>query len=104
MASDRAIGAFTDDGPWAVVPEEMPWRIGIEGLRRRAAARVPAMIRPRRLPPLRGATVALRLTAAVVPWAVRNRRRTGDPVAKAELPGVLRPAFESLGTTFIKLG
>jgi ubiquinone biosynthesis protein len=104
LASDRAIGAFTDDGPWAVVPEEMPWRIGIEGLRRRAAARVPAMIRPRRLPPLRGATVALRLTAAVVPWAVRNRRRTGDPVAKAELPGVLRPAFESLGTTFIKLG
>jgi ubiquinone biosynthesis protein len=82
----------------------MPWRIGIEGLRRRAAAQVPGMIRPRRFPPARGATVALKLSTTILPWVLRNRRRRADPAVKAELPTVLRPAFESLGTTFIKLG
>ena len=103
-ASDHHIGAFTDDGPWVVDPEEMPWRVGIDGLRERAAAHVPGMIRPRRVPPRRGAAVALRLAATTVPWLVRNRRRKDDPAAQAELAAVLRPAFESLGTTFIKLG
>ncbi|MDO8363037.1 MAG: AarF/UbiB family protein [Actinomycetota bacterium] len=102
--SDLSVGAFSDDGPWVVVPGEMAWRRGIDELRERAAAQVPEMIRPRRLPPLRGAAVALKLSAAMGPWLVRNRRRKDDPAAQAELAAKLRPAFESLGTTFIKLG
>jgi ubiquinone biosynthesis protein len=102
--SDHDIGAFTDDGPWVVDPDDMPWRAGIDALRERAARRVPEMIRPRRLPPGRGATVALKLAVTTVPWVVRNRKRMGDPAAQADLAALLRPAFESLGATFIKLG
>jgi ubiquinone biosynthesis protein len=102
--ADRDVGAFTADGPWEVVPGEMPWRAGIDDLRHRAAARVPGMIRSRRLPPARGAVVAARLLRAVVPWAVRGRGRRDDPAVRSQLPAALRPAFESLGPTFIKLG
>jgi ubiquinone biosynthesis protein len=48
--------------------------------------------------------VALKLASATTPWMVRNRKRRNDPQAQAELAGLLRPAFEELGTTFIKLG
>jgi ubiquinone biosynthesis protein len=102
--SDRHLGSFSDDGPWIVDPDRMPWRAGSTTLRAAAAARVPALIRSRRLPPPRGAAVALRLAAATGPWLVRNRRRLAEPAAQAELAALLRPAFESLGTTFIKLG
>jgi ubiquinone biosynthesis protein len=102
--SDRHVGSFSDDGPWVVIPEELRWRTGIDALRAQAQARVPGMVRRRRLPPGRGATVALRLAVTTVPWLVRNRRRKDDPLAQAELAALLRPAFESLGATFIKLG
>jgi ubiquinone biosynthesis protein len=48
--------------------------------------------------------VALKLARAVGPWLLKNRKHTADPAAQAELAALLRPAFESLGTTFIKLG
>jgi ubiquinone biosynthesis protein len=104
MASDHNVGAFTDDGPWIVDPDEMVWRKGIDALRSRAAERVPEMVRTRRLPPMRGAVVALKLVATALPWVARNRKHMADPTAQAELAARLRPAFESLGTTFIKLG
>src|SRR4051812_42539728 len=94
---DLALGAFTDDGPWDVEPESMTWRKDVDRLRTRAAAQVPEMIKPRKLPPRRGATIALKLAAATGPWLVKNRKRLDDPAAQAELASLLRPVFESLG-------
>jgi ubiquinone biosynthesis protein len=102
--SDHHIGAFGDDGPWVVVPDEMAWRRGIDSLRARANAQVPEMIRRKRLPPARSIKVAAKLVRTGVPWAMKHRRDKEAPAAQVELAQRLRPAFESLGTTFIKLG
>lgn len=103
-ASDEHVGAFTPTGPWIVVPEQMAWRRGIDDLRASAQARVPDLIRPRRLPPAHGLKVAARLARAVAPPVLRYRKRLRQPEAQQALAGNLRVAFESLGTTFIKLG
>lgn len=104
VPADATVGAFTSDPPWIVDPDRMPWRAGVDALRQTAAAQVPDLIRRRRVPPARGARVAVRLAASVVPWALRHRRAMSTPAAREDLAGRLRPAFESLGTTFIKLG
>jgi ubiquinone biosynthesis protein len=102
--SDLHIGAFTEDGPWDVDPSSMPWRKDLDALRDTASARVPDLVRRRRVPPARGAGVALRLAASVGPWAVRHRKGGADAQELAGFAARLRPAFERLGTTFIKLG
>jgi ubiquinone biosynthesis protein len=102
--TDHHVGAFTDDGPWIVDPDLMTWRHGVDKLREEARARVPEMIRSRRLPPLRAAAVGLTLVRATTPWLVTHRKQRDDPTALAKLAARLRPAFEHLGTTFIKLG
>jgi ubiquinone biosynthesis protein len=82
----------------------MPWRAGSDALRARTQDAVPELVRPRRIPPARGAKVALKLARNTTPWALRHRRRWNEPTAQAELAAVLRRTFESLGPTFIKLG
>jgi ubiquinone biosynthesis protein len=104
MPDDYAVGSFTDDAPWVVDPDAATWRVGIDGLRQGAALQVPALVRARRIPPLRSVTVVARLAWAAVPWIARNRRKMSDPNAQAELAGQLRVTFERLGCTFIKLG
>jgi len=114
---DLAIGAFTPHGPWVVDPGSMPWRTGhrpaddpgapadgpdVDTLRIRAAGRAVELIRPRRWPP--GAhvvTVGAHLGAALLGWARTGR---GTPSSRADLSRRLRPAFERLGPTYIKLG
>lgn len=102
--SDLHIGAFADEGPWDVDPASMAWRKDVDALRDAASARVPDLVRGRRMPPVRSARVALRLAASVAPWALRRRRGAAAKQELAGLAGRLRPAFERLGTTFIKLG
>jgi ubiquinone biosynthesis protein len=97
-------GAFTADGPWVVDPPSMPWRDGIAGRRAAAQAQVPVLVRRRRLPPARAAGVLVRLLVATLPWAVRHRRDKDTTEARAELAARIRPVFERLGTTYIKLG
>src|SRR3954463_4865897 len=92
---DLALGAFTDNGPWDVDPDAMAWRTDVDRLRAQAAAQVPEMIKPRKLPPRRGATIALKLVASAGPWVVRNRKRLDNPAAQTELASMLRPVFES---------
>ena len=101
---DLAIGAFTANGPWVVHPDAMAWRAGIDPLRARTQDRVPGLIRHRRYPPARGALVSWTLVRAVLPLALRYRKRIGTPQAQAELAARVRRAFEQLGPTFIKLG
>jgi ubiquinone biosynthesis protein len=115
---DLAIGAFTPHGPWTVDPEQMTWRFGgsrpgvadgdsldtldIDELRKRAADLARQLVRPRRFPPgLRVIDVGLRLGIALVGWGIRDR---GTPTSRSGLSRRLRPAFERLGPTYIKLG
>ena len=96
-------GAFTADGPWVLEPP-LPWQRGIEQVRADAAAQVPALIRRRRLPPTRVLTLLVRLLLPTLAWAIRHRSGTKSALAQDDLPPRLRPAFEKLGCTFIKLG
>jgi ubiquinone biosynthesis protein len=104
VPDDYAVGSFTNDAPWVVDPDSATWRVGIDRLRQSAASQVPALVRPRRIPPLRSVTVVARLAWATIPWIARHRRELSDPEAQAELAGLLRLTFERLGCTFIKLG
>jgi ubiquinone biosynthesis protein len=105
---DLAIGAFTPDGPWTVDPAAMPWRFGqggsgdIDQLRSEAAALARRLVQPHRLPPgARVVTVGWRLGSALLGWGLRDR---GTPASRSGLSRRLRPAFERLGPTYIKLG
>jgi ubiquinone biosynthesis protein len=106
--ADLAIGAFTPHGPWTVEPERMAWRFAtasngdIDSLRRQAADLARVLIKPRRYPTGgRVLTVGLRLGTALLGWGLTDR---GTPTSKSGLSRRLRPAFERLGPTYIKLG
>jgi ubiquinone biosynthesis protein len=106
--ADLAIGAFTPHGPWTIDPDAMAWRFGslsspdVDELRRQAAALAHRLVRPQHLPSVgRLSTVGLRLGWALLGWGLRDR---GTPSSRAGLSRRLRPAFERLGPTYIKLG
>jgi ubiquinone biosynthesis protein len=105
---DLAIGAFTPHGPWTVDPDAMPWRRAtadrgdIDELRRDAAHLARDLVRPQQVPSLaRVAVVGRWLGGALLGWARTDR---GTPTSRAGLSRRLRPAFERLGPTYIKLG
>ncbi len=106
--SDLAIGAFTPHGPWTVDPATMIWRFpsatspGVDALRNEAARLAAQLVRPQQLPSVaRVATVGYRLGSALLGWGLRDR---GTPSSRSGLSRRLRPAFERLGPTYIKLG
>jgi ubiquinone biosynthesis protein len=106
--ADLAIGAFTPHAPWIVEPEAMPWRFARAGdpdiatLRSRAAELAQVLVHPDHLPSLRRVlTVTYRLGSALLLWGSNER---GTPESRAGLSRRLRPAFEHLGPTYIKLG
>ncbi len=102
--ADLSLGAFTEDPPWLVVPEEMRWRRGIDALRSRTRHDVPRMVRRRRLPPgARVVTVGGSLGWALGNWYLREKRLT-QTESRAGVSLRLRKAFEKLGPTYIKLG
>ncbi len=105
---DLAIGAFTPHGPWTVDPAAMPWRFpaetggDIDVLRQRAAHLARELVTPPRLPSVaRVAAVGVRLGLALLGWGLHDR---GTPTSRSGLSRRLRPAFERLGPTYIKLG
>jgi ubiquinone biosynthesis protein len=106
---DLSIGAFSNNPPWQVEPDHLVWRDGIDELRRRTSAEVPALLRRRRLPPgRRVVTVGTILGAALAGWYAVDRRRArreSQPgISRSGLSRRLRKAFERLGPTYIKLG
>jgi len=102
--ADLAIGAFSDEAPWIVEPDAMPWRGSVDEIRWLIRRDLPELIRPRRVPRGRRAvTVVRRLGTAVALWAWRSRGR-GREVSRADLSRRLRIAAEHLGPTYIKLG
>ncbi|HWD51926.1 MAG TPA: AarF/UbiB family protein [Acidimicrobiales bacterium] len=103
---DLAIGAFTPHGPWTVEPATMSWRYSdtgdIDVIRANSAKEARQLLEPHRLPPgLRVLTVAYRLGRALIGWSSHDR---GTEHSRAGLSRRLRPAFERLGPTYIKLG
>jgi ubiquinone biosynthesis protein len=101
---DLTIGAFSDDPPWLVDPEAMPWREAVDGVRWITRAQLPELIRPRRLPRGRRVfTVVRHLGTALGPWYLFDRRK-GREASRAGLSRRLRVAAEHLGPTYIKLG
>jgi ubiquinone biosynthesis protein len=103
---DLTIGAFTPHGPWTVEPETMTWRHSeagdIDAIRSASANEARQLLKPHRLPPgLRVVAVGARLGRALIGWSVHDR---GTDNSRAGLSRRLRPAFERLGPTYIKLG
>ena len=106
--ADLAIGVFTPHAPWLVDPETMGWRLGANGepdvdtLRRQAADLARELVHPTHLPSIRRLlTVAYRLGRPLLAWGANEQ---GTPGSRAGLSRRLRPAFEHLGPTYIKLG
>ncbi|MGH9169634.1 MAG: ABC1 kinase family protein [Acidimicrobiales bacterium] len=102
--ADTALYSFSDDGPWVVDPDDLPWRHGIEAIRERTRASVPLLVRRRKLPPSRRiALVTGILGSAVGIWALLDKRKGGAD-SRRGLSRRLRVGFQWLGPTYIKLG
>lgn len=102
--ADLGLGSFSDDPPWLVDPEAMPWRRAVPGLRARVAADLPRLTTPGRLPPgLRVVRTVAQIGTALGRWAVGARRKGGS-TSQADISRRLRRAAEQLGPTYIKLG
>ncbi len=101
--ADLALGTFSEHPPWIVDPAALRWNVGLDRVRARTRAEVPALVRPRRVPPLRRlAATARNLGVPVAVWACTDRRR-GREASRAGLSRQFRIASERLGPTYIKL-
>jgi len=102
--ADLVHGTFSDEPPWLVDPDTLAWLTDVDTIRTATSRRLPSLITPPRLPPLRRAiTVARHLGWALIAWFVRGRRKGGSQ-STADLSRRMRKAAEILGPTYIKLG
>ena len=89
--------SFTEQAPWVVDQDAMPWRRAVPGLRRQVAADLPRLVRPGKVPPgMRVVRTTALLGRAVGVWAVGARRKGGGE-SIADLSRRLRLAAERLG-------
>lgn len=101
---DLVVGSFTDEAPWLVDPDHMPWRTSVPTVRWVVQRQLPELIRPRRLPPgTRVLTVLWHVGRALAGWFIGARRQGGE-ASQAAISRRLRIAAERLGPTYIKLG
>ena len=104
LPPDCAFAGFSDDPPWLVDPDDLPWRDGIDVIRARTRAEVPRLVRRRRFPPAhRIVKVGWTLGRAIGAWFLFDRGR-GRSRSRLGLSRRLRIAFGKLGPTHIKLG
>ena len=104
LPADCAYGGFSENPPWLVDLDDLPWLNDIDAIRARTRAEVPKLVRRRRLPPAhRMVKVAWCLGRALGGWYVIDRGR-GKPRSHLGLSRRLREAFGELGPTYIKLG
>ena len=107
--ADLEMGAFSDDPPWDLAGQALPWRKEVAALRRQCASEVPELLRRRALPPGRRVfATSVRLGWAIAAWRFTEKRRADRldrrEISRAGLSRRLRKAFERLGPTYIKLG
>lgn len=101
---DLAVGSFSDDGPWTVDVDAMPWRRAAPTARAVIHRELPRLVTPRRVPPVRRLlVVVLHLGRALVGWRLVERRSGDRSRSRAGLSRRMRIAIEELGPTFIKL-
>jgi ubiquinone biosynthesis protein len=102
--TDIAYGAFSDTAPWTIDPDDTAWGNDVATLRTATARRLPSLIRPPKVPPLRRAITVIRvLGTALVAWFLLGRRKGGSE-SRADLSRRMREGAETLGPTYIKLG
>jgi ubiquinone biosynthesis protein len=102
--TDLHLGAFTSTAPWSLPDTSLPWQIGIDRIRTRTRAQVPALTKRTTLPPgPRLLSTAHHIGGAVLLWRIKERKLGGE-ASRAGLSKRLRVAFEHLGATYIKLG
>ena len=105
--TDLEIGSFSENPPWNVDPDAMPWREVVDDIRWLTRHQLPELTAPRRVPNVeRAVTVVRGFGTAVGLWWLTGRRkgRSGDKAAsRADLSRRLRIAIERLGPTYIKL-
>ena len=95
-------GAFGPAPAWRIDRGALPWLVGIDARRAATATRARALVRRRRLPPVRPvARAVVHLVPAIVQWAVLER---GRAPSRRSLSRRLRRAFAALGPTYVKLG
>jgi ubiquinone biosynthesis protein len=101
---DTEWGVFTDEGPWVLEPDALPWKLGLARSRAELTASLPGLTRKRKLPPgFRVGTTVRHLGGALGLWFLTERRQ-GEPARTAGMARRLRVAAENLGPTYIKLG
>src|SRR5713101_3198487 len=99
---DLEFGAFSDEGPWVLDLEQIPWQWEIDRIRRGTRQEVPRLLAPGRLPPIgRLARTLTAIGGALAGWLAFEWRR---PPSRAGISRRLRRAFEGLGSSYVKLG
>ena len=108
---DLSVGAFSEEPPWLVQPDELTWRTGLTAIRSVARRQVPALTAPRRWPGRRAARVVVVIAYAGAMWRLRDRPRgtrrndaRARSASRSALSRRMRIAAERLGPTYIKLG
>ena len=115
-ALDRSVGAFSENPPWLIRPEQLAWRVGLTAIRSVARRQVPTLIAPRRWPGRRAVRVVGVIGSAGATWWLRDRPKQGSSrkghraddsaksASRAAISRRMRIAAEHLGPTYIKLG
>ena len=102
--TDKVFGAFSNEPPWLIDPQQIEWLGSIDAIRAASKEEVPLLLKKRRLPPgLRVMTTAYYLGKALAVWKIFDKRHSGER-SRSGLARRLRIAFETLGPTYIKLG
>lgn len=102
--TDLEFGVFSDTPPWDVDPATTAWGGDVTALRAATARRLPSLIRPPKVPPIRRAITVVRvLGGALIAWFLVGRRKGGSD-SRADLSRRMRHGAETLGPTYIKLG
>lgn len=100
--ADLIYGAFSETPPWLIDPDELVWHRGLDAVRRRTRAEVPAMLQRRSVPPLGRVTRVVASVGSALAWWYLRERKTPD--SARGLAARLRRSFEALGSTYVKLG
>ncbi len=102
--ADKAFGAFSNEPPWLIDPQQLEWLDSIDSIREASKRQVPQLLKKRRLPPgIRVITTAYHLGKATGGWRLFDRKQSRT-YSRSGLARRLRIAFETLGPTYIKLG
>jgi ubiquinone biosynthesis protein len=105
--ADLALGSFSNEPPWIVVPAAMPWREVVDAIRWKTQHDLPELTSARRLPDVkRAVTVVADFGTAIGLWWVTGRRKgkaSDHAASRSDLSRRLRLSIERLGPTYIKL-